>query len=106
MKLKSSIGKGKKWTQVDAELLEEKIVKQLEEKKDASRGKSFGLQSFLQFKFQQDDVPPILINPETNDRPSLRRNDGDIDNESDGQDVDDDSVEKISEHSLDDSDFE
>ncbi|KAL2486650.1 Uncharacterized protein Adt_31406 [Abeliophyllum distichum] len=52
-----------------------------------------------------DDVPPVLINQETSDRPSLRRNDGDTDNESDGQD-DDDSVEKISEHSLEDSDFE
>ncbi|KAL2493875.1 Uncharacterized protein Fot_37632 [Forsythia ovata] len=50
------------------------------------------------------DVPSDLINPKTNDRPSLR-NYGDTDNESDGQD-DDDLVEKISEHSFVDSDFE
>ncbi|KAL2467465.1 Uncharacterized protein Fot_50990 [Forsythia ovata] len=55
--------------------------------------------------FHTDDVPPVLINPETNHRPPLRRNDGDTDSESDGHD-DDDSVEKISEHSLQDSDFE
>ncbi|KAL2550018.1 Uncharacterized protein Fot_11548 [Forsythia ovata] len=48
-----------------------------------------------------DDDPSILINPETNDRPSLRGNDGDKDNKSDGHD-DDDSDEKISEHSLED----
>ncbi|KAL2491530.1 Uncharacterized protein Adt_27158 [Abeliophyllum distichum] len=54
----------------------------------------------IQTMLYVDDVPPILINPETNSRPSLTRNDKETDNESDGQD-DDDSVEKISEHSLD-----
>ncbi|KAL2529356.1 hypothetical protein Fot_21957 [Forsythia ovata] len=51
------------------------------------------------------DVPPVSINPEMNDGPPLRRNDGDTDNESDGLD-DNDLVEKISEHNLEDNDFE
>ncbi|KAL2542739.1 Uncharacterized protein Adt_03717 [Abeliophyllum distichum] len=56
-----------------------------------------------------DDVPPILIDKETNDGSSLKRNDGDTNNESDGlndDDDDDDSVEKISEHPLGISDLE
>ncbi|KAL2497379.1 hypothetical protein Adt_22929 [Abeliophyllum distichum] len=59
----------------------------------------------IQTMLHVDDVPPVLINPETNSRPSHTRNDEDTNNESDGHD-DDDSVEKISEHSLDNNDFE